>query len=266
MISKELEKQIVSKMNEKQIKVKNQKYLYKFIELNIKLFGFLDVELLIERLVENFGGIHINFESLIFFSFGEYNPTTGKIFLSPKLFFGKNKEYKESVILHELDHCACSPISVKREYKNYIKEIKMKYKIIKYILPNFILRYFFLKTYYSGPISGIISSTNVRKRMITKIKYGTNWENYLNEGITSLKQVMYSKELNIKFHYNNDFYEGVRKGTECVANVIGKKNMIKLHFENNLESIKESFYKKTGIKLENLIFKCLEYDKNKRKN
>lgn len=256
MIAETLKNKIIAKMNEKEIKAKYQKYLYKYIELNIELFNFLDIEGLIERLLENFNGIYINLGSLIMFSYGEYNPTTGKIYISPKLFFRKSKKYKEGVILHELDHCACSPIRVKKEYKEYKKN--------HYILPDFILRYFFLKTYYSGPTSGILNSTN-KDNQIRKIIYGTNWENYLNEGITSLKQVMYCDKLNIKFHYNQDFYEGIRKGAKCLANVIGMQNMINLHFNNNLSIIEKDFYEKTGISLENLVLKCMEYDKSKRK-
>ena len=262
MISKELEKIIISKMDEKQIKVKNQKYLYKYIELNIQLFSFLDIELLIERLIENFEGIHINFESLILYSYGEYSPTTGKILISPKLFFGKNKKYKDSVIFHELDHCACSPISVKKEFKNYINKRKEKYKKFFYIIPNFILKYFFLKTIYSGPISGIVEYTGENSK---KIKYGTNWENCLNEGITSFKQEIYSKKLNIDFHYNQDFYEGGRMGAKCVGDIIGIEKLIYLHFNNNIAEIEKSFFQKTGLELEYLILKCLEYDKSKSK-
>ena len=262
MISEELEKRIFSKMDEKQIKVKNQKYLYKYIELNIQLFCFLDIELLIERLIENFEGIYINFESLILFSYGEYNPTTGKILISPKLFFGKNRKYKESVIFHELDHCACSPISVKKEYKNYKNKIKEKYKKFFYILPEFMLKYFFLKTTYTGPVSGIAEYTGKNSK---KIKYGTNWENYLNEGITSFKQELYGEKLNIDFHYNQDFYEGGRMGAQCVGNIIGIENLIYLHFNNNIAEIEKGFFQKTGLELECLILKCLEYDKSKSK-
>ena len=70
----------------------------------------------------------------------------------------------------------------------------------------------------------------------------------------------------IKFHEKKDFYIGARMGAECVANVIGFENMIKLHFENNLDEIQKQFNGRVSIKLQELMTDCLLYDNNRKKS
>lgn len=265
MISKENKNEIILKMNQKKIKKIQQKYILKYIELNTELFNFLNIEELTQRILENFSGVSINLTSFIYNDYGQYLSTTGKILLSPKLYFGINKKYKESVFFHELDHCACSPITVKKEYYKYKSEIKKKYKIFYKMIPDFILSEIFLKVHYEGTISGIADLKREEGHIVQKLTYGIKLENYLNEGITSLKQKIYSDKLNIEFHNENDFFCGGRIGAECLANVIGFKNLIYFHFNNNLEKIQELFYNSTGIKLEELVLKCIKYDRKRDK-
>lgn len=265
MLSNEKKNEIISKINQKKISPKYQKSIIKYIELNIELFGFLDVEELINRIVENFGGVSPNITSFLYNDYGQYTPTTGKVLLSPKLYWGKNRKYKESVFLHELDHCACSPITVKQQYNKYKSEIKKKHKYFYKLIPDFISSEIFLKIHYEGPISGIANLKRERGYILQKITYGTKLENYLNEGITSLKQKIYSDKLNLSFHKKKDFFYGVRMGAECIGKVIGFDNLIYLHFNNNLKNIEEDFFGKTNIKLEELILKCIEYDKKNTK-
>lgn len=243
----------------------NKKYILKYIELNKEMFEFLDIEKLTQRITENFSGVNINWISFLYNDFGQYTPTTGKILLSPSLLIGKNRKYRESVFYHELDHCACTPIKVKHEYNQLKSKIKEKHKYLYRLIPNFILSEIFLKIHYEGPISGIANLERQKGYMLQKLSYGTKLENYLNEGITSLKQKMYSDKLEIKFHKKKDFFYGARIGAECLGNVIGFENMISLHFNNDLQTIKQQFLLKTGIDLEQLIIKCAIYDQKRKK-
>lgn len=263
MLSNEYKNEIIFKMNEKKIKSKHQKYILKYIELNEELFKFLDIEELTTRILENFGGISINWTSFLYHDYGQYIPTTGKILLSPTLFFWKNKKYKGSVLFHELDHCACSPVDVKKKYNKFKNEIKKKYKYFYKIIPDFMASEIFLKIHYEGPISGIANLERKEGDAIQKISYGTKLENYFNEGITSLKQKIYSDRLNIQFHKKRDFLYGGRIGATCLGKVIGFENMIYFHFNNKFEKIEEEFFKKAELNLKDLILKCIKYDQKK---
>lgn len=265
MLSQENKNEIISKMNAKKIKKAHQKYILKYIELNSELFSFLNIEELTQRILENFGGVGLNLSSILYHDYAQYIATTGKILLSPKMFFGKNKKYKDSVFFHELDHCACSPIRLRKSYKEYKNKLKEKYKYFYKIIPDFVATEIFLKIHYEGPISGI--GNLARKKGHTKLKllYGTNLINYLNEGITYLKQKMYSENLKIKFHKQKDYLYGAQIGAECIANVIGIDNLIYYHFNNKYEDIEKVFFEKTNIKLEDLMLKCLRYDRKRSK-
>ena len=265
MLSQEKKNEIISKMNDKKIKKSHQKYILKYIELNSELFSFLDIEKLIQRILENFGGVGLNLSSILYYDYGQYIPTTGKVLLSPKLFFGRNKKYKYTVFLHELDHCACSPSSVRQKYKEYKKIIKEKHRYFYKIIPDFVTTEIFLKIHYEGPISGIGNLERKKGHTKQKLLYGTNLTNYLNEGITYLKQKIYSENLKIKFHKQKDYLYGAQIGAECIANVIGLDNLIYYHFNNKYEEIENDFFGKTNIKLDDLMIKCLRYDRKRSK-
>lgn len=259
MISEE--QKIKDELNKKKINKKYKNYILKYIELNNKIFPFLNINEITDRILNNFNKVSLNLTSFIYNDYGQYNPTTGKILLSPKLFFGKNKKYKESAFLHELDHCACTPIEVRQKYNEYKNKINKKYKII----PDFILSEIFLKIYYEGPISGIANLERKKGYTIQKITYGTNIQNYLNEGITYFKQKIYSEKLNIMFHKNKDYLYGARRAAECIGEVIGVEYMIYNHFYNNFDNIENAFFERTNIKIEELILKCINYDKRNSK-
>lgn len=265
MIQEEQKNRILSRLDEKKIKSEYKKSIIKYIELNNDLFPFLNKEELINRILENLNKISLNVTSALYNDYGQYIPTTGKILLSPNLYIGKNKKYKESVFLHELDHCACAPVEVRNKYREYKNEIHKKYKLIYRIIPDVVLNEIFLKIHYEGPLSGIANLESKRENTIQKISYGTNVQNYLNEGITSLKQKIYSEQLKIDFHKKKDFLFTARKAAECLTNVIGIENVIYYHFYNNFEKIEEKFFEKTNIKLENLIYKCISYDRSSSK-
>lgn len=260
MISEE--QKIKDELNKKKINKKYKNYILKYIELNNEIFPFLDINEITERILKNFNKVSLNITSFIYNDYGQYNPTTGKILLSPKLFYGKNKKYKESVFLHELDHCACTPIEVKQKYNEYKNKIN---KILNKFIPDFILSENFLKIHYDGPISGIANLERKKGYTIQKITYGTNIQNYLNEGITYLKQKIYSEKLDIKFHKNKDYLYGARRAAECIGDVVGLEYMIYNHFYNNFDNIENAFFERTNIKIEELIFKCISYDKRNSK-
>lgn len=260
MIPKEKKDEILSILHKKKIKKIYKENILKYIELNMLLFPFLDIEELTNRILENFSKVSLNITSFLYNDYGQYTPTTGEILLSPKLFLGKNKKYKESVFLHELDHCACTPVEVKQKYNKYKNKIREKHKILYKIIPDFILSEFFLKIHYQGPLSGIADLERKKGYAIQKISYGNKLQNYLNEGITSFKQKIYSEKLNIPFHEKTDFFYGARIGAKCIANVIGFENMIYFHFNNDFDQIERLFFQKTGVRLDDLILKCIVYD------
>lgn len=265
MISEEQKIKIKDELNKKKINKNYKNYILKYIELNNKLFPFLNINEITDRILNNFNKVSLNITSFIYNDYGQYNPTTGKILLSPKLFYGKNRKYKESVFLHELDHCACTPIEVRQKYNEYKYKIKKKYKILNKIIPDFILSEIFLKIHYDGTISGIANLERKKGYTIQKITYGTNIQNYLNEGITYLKQKIYSEKLDIKFHKNKDYLYGARRAAECVSKVIGFEYLIYNHFYNDFEKIENAFFERTNIKIEELILKCINYDKRNSK-
>ena len=265
MISEKKMQEIVYKLNVKKIKLKHQKYIIEYINLNTELFPFLDIDNIIQRIICNFNTISLNMMSLIYKDFGQFNPLTGKVLISPKLFFGKYKKYKESVIFHELDHCACSPITVKEEYNNFKLEFYLKHKIFSQLLPDFILNQIFFFNYDIDILSGIASFKRKKGYTIQKFLTGNSWQNHLNEGITSLKQILYSEALNIKFHKKHDFYLGARMGAKCLADVIGFQNMIYLHFNNDVVELERRFNLKSSVPLQELMITCAIYDGHRSK-
>lgn len=265
MFSKENKNEMILEMNKKKIKIRHQKKILKYIELNTELFPYLETKKIMQRILNNFTGVSLNLSSIFYHDYGQYIPTTGKVLLSPNLFFGKNRKLRESVFYHELDHCACTPIDLKQKFDMYKNDIKKKYKFLHKMIPDLILSEIFLKIHYEGPISGIANLERKKGYTIQKISYGTKLENYLNEGITSLKQKIYSEKLNIAFHKKKDFLYGGRLGAQCLSNIIGFNNMIYYHFYNDLEKIKQEFFAKTDVKLEELITKCIRYDQKRSK-
>lgn len=266
MISKKEKDKILLELDEKQIRKEYKQNIIKYIQLNHELFPFLDINEVTKRILYNFSNVSLNMTSFLYKDYGQYIPTTGKILLSPTLFFGKNKRYKESVFLHELDHCACTPTKVKKKYIEFKNKIKREHRILYNIIPDFASSEFFIKVHYEGPISGIVNLNSNKEGLIQKMLYGTSIENYLNEGITSLKQKIYSEKLNIDFHKNKDFLYMARKAAECLGNIIGFENMIYNHFYNNFDNIENDFFKRTNIKLEVLISKFMICDKTNSKN
>lgn len=72
----------------------------------------------------------------------------------------------------------------------------------------------------------------------------------LNEGITAYKQEMYDKFLGrkIKVSYNME-----KDVAEFIANIIGRDELINLHFNNDYEGIRGKFKEKTGNELNELV-------------
>lgn len=86
----------------------------------------------------------------------------------------------------------------------------------------------------------------------------------LNEGITAYKEEAYAKKLGSEYHSS---YKDEKKVAEFIANIIGKENLIKYHFNNDYVSIKNSFYEKTGVDLDTVVKVLNEESKTgKRRN
>lgn len=148
--------------------------------------------------------------------------------------------------MHELDHCATSKyIPISEQEKNIIikniinkNNIKRKDKFIKYINNKF--------KKYGGilPISGI---SDTRQSIQNNVNL-----TQLNEGITAWKQEMYEKQLGIQPY---QVYSFEKEAAKFIADMIGKENLIQMHFNNDYEGIRQLFKNNTGTELNDMVKK-----------
>lgn len=251
---------------QKNINSETKLYIKKYIQLNEKLFGdFLDIDKVTDRLLKN---IRYNIKGYDVFKYhsarrsffkmlavnGAWLSDRHSIYLNPKrkrqsLTSENKKQRLNSTIMHEMDHCATTKYvhiseEEKEEYISKIKQniieqeknpIKRKIKVAR------------LKNAYSEingrlPISGIY---DIRQTINTGIGLRS-----LDEGIIAWKQEMYDKQLGIE---PNTGYVEEKKVAKFVAEIIGKENLIKMHFNNDYNGIREAFFEKTGRDLNHLV-------------
>ena len=181
------------------------------------------------------------------------------------MLFKREKQKHNSSIMHEIDHCATTEylqIS-KPEYEQYIQSY-IKRNHIKNPQDISNIRNSLNQMYneHEGilEISGIQDFRQLLQNGIDLKK--------LNEGITAYKQELYDKFLGNK---PNTAYIAEKEVARFIGKVIGRENLINMHFNNDYEGIKTLFDERTGKDLNELvnlldkksIFKSLEtFEKN----
>lgn len=255
MNSLERKQFIEKKCYQKNINLETQEYIKQYISLNESLFvNFLDVDDVTKKLLENLNKsismIPTKPSELIRGS-GTWKGGKHYIYINPinkilSIFFKSEKYKLNSIIMHELDHCATSEyISISEQEKNNIIEtiinknkIKRKDKVKNYINNKY------KKNKGLLPISGI---SDIRQSIHNNVNLTP-----LNEGITAWKQEMYEKQLGIRPYRVYSFEKEVSK---FISDMIGKENLIKMHFNHDYEGIRQLFKENTGTELNCLVEK-----------
>ena len=271
---------IEKKLYEKNIDTETQDYIIKYVYMNQKLFGkHLNIDKLVSRILNNLNHNITSFDidntplnklKRIITTRGRWDPYQNKITINPVnklkgMLFKREKQKHNSSIMHEIDHCATTEylqIS-KPEYEQYIQSCIKRNHIenpqdiskIKNLLNQ-------IYNEHKG-IFEIVGIQDFRQLLQSSINLKK-----LNEGITAYKQELYDKFLGNK---PNTAYIAEKEVARFIGKVIGKENLINMHFNNDYEGIKTLFDERTGKDLNELvnlldkksIFKSLEtFEKN----
>ena len=271
---------IEKKLHEKNINTETQDYIIKYVYMNQKLFGkHLNIDKLVSRILNNLNHNITSFDidntplnklKRIITTRGRWDPYQNKITINPVnklkgMLFKREKQKHNSSIMHEIDHCATTEylqIS-KPEYEQYIQSCIKRNHIenpqdiskIKNLLNQ-------IYNEHKG-IFEIVGIQDFRQLLQSSINLKK-----LNEGITAYKQELYDKFLGNK---PNTAYIAEKEVARFIGKVIGRENLINMHFNNDYEGIKTLFDERTGKDLNELvnlldkksIFKSLEtFEKN----
>lgn len=271
---------IEKKLHEKNINTETQDYIIKYVYMNQKLFGkHLNIDKLVSRILNNLNHNITSFDidntplnklKRIITTRGRWDPYQNKITINPVnklkgMLFKREKQKHNSSIMHEIDHCSTTEylqIS-KPEYEQYIQSCIKRNHIenpqdiskIKNLLNQ-------IYNEHKG-IFEIVGIQDFRQLLQSSINLKK-----LNEGITAYKQELYDKFLGNK---PNTAYIAEKEVARFIGKVIGKENLINMHFNNDYEGIKTLFDERTGKDLNELvnlldkksIFKSLEtFEKN----
>lgn len=271
---------IEKKLYEKNIDTETQDYIIKYVYMNQKLFGkHLNIDKLVSRILNNLNHNITSFDidntplnklKRIITTRGRWDPYQNKITINPVnklkgMLFKREKQKHNSSIMHEIDHCATTEylqIS-KPEYEQYIQSCIKRNHIEN---PQDISKVKNLLNQIYNEHKGIFEIVGIQDfRQL--LQSGINLKK-LNEGITAYKQELYDKFLGNK---PNTAYIAEKEVARFIGKVIGKENLINMHFNNDYEGIKTLFDERTGKDLNELvnlldkksIFKSLEtFEKN----
>lgn len=271
---------IEKKLHEKNINTETQDYIIKYVYMNQKLFGkHLNIDKLVSRILNNLNHNITSFDidntplnklKRIITTRGRWDPYQNKITINPVnklkgMLFKREKQKHNSSIMHEIDHCATTEylqIS-KPEYEQYIQSCIKRNHIEN---PQDISKIKNLLNQIYNEHKGIFEIVGIQDfRQL--LQSGINLKK-LNEGITAYKQELYDKFLGNK---PNTAYIAEKEVARFIGKVIGKENLINMHFNNDYEGIKTLFDERTGKDLNELvnlldkksIFKSLEtFEKN----
>ena len=271
---------IEKKLHEKNINTETQDYIIKYVYMNQKLFGkHLNIDKLVSRILNNLNHNITSFDidntplnklKRIITTRGRWDPYQNKITINPVnklkgMLFKREKQKHNSSIMHEIDHCATTEylqIS-KPEYEQYIQSCIKRNHIEN---PQDISKIKNLLNQIYNEHKGIFEIVGIQDfRQL--LQSGINLKK-LNEGITAYKQELYDKFLGNK---PNTAYIAEKEVARFIGKVIGRENLINMHFNNDYEGIKTLFDERTGKDLNELvnlldkksIFKSLEtFEKN----
>ncbi len=249
-------------LQERGIDENTQNYVIRFVQMNQELFGnIIDMDKLVKRLTNNMQhGISTNLEGydtphqifMLSLTSGAWDPYKKRIFVSPFYKIGTmiSKRFilsRDSTLFHELDHCGTT------EYIDESEQEKEEY-IRNYIETNGI-RSIPDKNEFRR-VTNQMYEMNNGKKVISGIT-GADVEDdialnlsQLNEGITAYKQEMYDRYNKTKPKSQYRVQKGLAK---LIADVIGEENMLKLHFDNDYNGIREMFNSKTGKDLNKIV-------------
>ena len=246
----------------KKHKYRNPRLHHKICIYKQKLFGkHLNIDKLVSRILNNLNHNITSFDidntplnklKRIITTRGRWDPYQNKITTNPinklkGMLFKREKQKHNSSIMHEIDHCATTEylqIS-KPEYEQYIQSY-IKRNHIKNPQDISNIRNSLNQMYneHEGilEISGIQDFRQLLQNGIDLKK--------LNEGITAYKQELYDKFLGNK---PNTAYIAEKEVARFIGKVIGRENLINMHFNNDYEGIKTSFNERTGKDLNELV-------------
>lgn len=264
----------------KKHKYRNPRLHHKICIYKQKLFGkHLNIDKLVSRILNNLNHNITSFDidntplnklKRIITTRGRWDPYQNKITTNPinklkGMLFKREKQKHNSSIMHEIDHCATTEylqIS-KPEYEQYIQSCIKRNHIEN---PQDISKIKNLLNQIYNEHKGIFEIVGIQDfRQL--LQSGINLKK-LNEGITAYKQELYDKFLGNK---PNTAYIAEKEVARFIGKVIGRENLINMHFNNDYEGIKTLFDERTGKDLNELvnlldkksIFKSLEtFEKN----
>ena len=260
---------IKTRLSEKGIDEETQSYVLKYVDTNQQLFGnALDIDKVVERLLNNLNYSIENFDikknplkALVFphTSLGAWSPYKNKIEMNPILKmagkFSKSMRQKyDSTIMHELDHCATTEyIDMSEEDKKYFTErIPIKNQKLKNIFKNIINKKIEERKgqiVLSG-IAGVRNIEHARNNGVSTAKLAL-----LNEGITAYKEEKYNRFLGIEERTSYDVEKTV---ASFIGKVIGEDELIRLHSNNDYQSMRVAFQKETGRDLNEIVGRLKE--------
>ena len=145
------------------------------------------------------------------------------------------KNMINSSIRHELDHCATAKfISISEEEKD---KFILNYVTKKQLNPREEMKFRnFINTSWKKH-NGLLATTGIDTNILSESRNGVDLR-LLNEGITAYKQDLYDEYLGNKSYSS---YKQPKKIAKFIANVIGKDNLIKYHFNNDYDTIRNLF-------------------------
>ena len=140
-----------------------------------------------------------------------------------------------SSIRHELEHCATAKfISISEEEK---EKFILNYITKKQLNPREEMKFRNFINISWRKHNGLLATTGIDANILSETKNGVDLR-LLNEGITAYKQDLYDEYLGNKSYSS---YKQPKKIAKFIANVIGKDNLIKYHFNNDYDTIRNLF-------------------------
>lgn len=253
--------ELIQKLSEKGINDETQDYVIKYISMNQKLFGnYLDIDKVVSIILINLNYSITSVDKSrnplselirIAIMQGAWYPYGNKILINPinkvlSKISSHQKTRLDSIIFHEIDHCATT------EYVHIDNHDKSQY-IQKYLKQHNIRNtnvFIQLINRIYEKVNGMLAVSGILDKR-QEINNGINLI-VLNEGITAYKQEMYDKFLGNKFHTP---YETQKNVAKFIGSVIGEENLISMHFNNDYDGIRKAFNEKTRQDLNDLIEK-----------
>ena len=282
VLDEEIIDYVENKLHEKNINNETQDEIIKYLYVNKKLFGhIIDTKRLADKIIDNleksivyFGTDTSNLPQLYKSKFniitsilsmsivgGYYQPYSKEVYLNPLVqgkFTKSRKMNRESIFMHEIDHCATtSYVELRESEKHDLVMYNAKKSLFRRFLnmfkPTDMEVYINRKTKkWDDMTKGEMAIVGINDPILA-MKYNISLERF-NEGITVLKQQMYSKALGLNFNkVSSSSYLTEPYVAEFVAQKIGLDKLILLHQNNDYEGIRTEFKEATGQDLNNLV-------------